>query len=194
MSVNGTLAPNSLLSPSATAYPLRAVAHTGLEGVTGCLRVADRHGPSKGWMQPSSPKSAAAVITVYTDIVVGLLTQDDAAQFEQAHQLFAKKAIFLPKTVLLEAKWILPSLYLLQPLRIIQALAALIAPPQVRSTTRVAVALDLTRQGLDFADALHLASCGAAERFLSFDRALIRGLAVAHRISRSLRHKLHGTS
>lgn len=127
-------------------------------------------------MLSSPPKSAAAVIAVDTNVVIRLLTQDDAAQSERTRHLFATETIFLPKTVLLECEWVLRSLYALPPRRIAQALTSLIALPQVRCEDRdvVAAALDLTRQGLDFADALHLASSDAAERFASFDRALVR--------------------
>lgn len=127
-------------------------------------------------MLPSSPKSVAAVIAVDTNVVVRLLTKDEEAQFERARELFATETIFLPKTVLLECEWVLRSLYVLPPRQIAQALTSLIALPQVRCEDKdsAAAALDLMRQGLDFADALHLASSGAAERFASFDRALAR--------------------
>ena len=127
-------------------------------------------------MLPSPPKSVAAVIAVDTNIIVRLLTKDDEAQFEQTRELFATETIFLPKTVLLECEWVLRCLYALLPRQIAQALTSLIALPQVRCEDRdsVAAALDLMRQGFDFADALHLAASGGAERFASFDRALAR--------------------
>jgi predicted nucleic acid-binding protein len=54
----------------------------------------------------------------------------------------------------------------------------------VENPEQLAEALDLVGRGLDFADALHLVAGPHAERFCTFDRALIRtataeGLAVA---------------
>ncbi len=127
-------------------------------------------------MLPSPPKSVAAVIAVDSNVIVRLLTEDGEAQFEQTRELFATETISLPKTVLLECEGVLRSLYVLPPRQIAQALTSLIALPQVRceDNDSVAAALDLMRQGFDFADALHLASSGVAERFASFDRVLAR--------------------
>jgi predicted nucleic acid-binding protein len=44
----------------------------------------------------------------------------------------------------------------------------------LRARALIARALDWCGQGLDFADALHLASSGRAEAFATFDRALRR--------------------
>jgi predicted nucleic-acid-binding protein len=116
------------------------------------------------------------VIAVDTNVVVRLLTGDDPAQFARVHKLFESETIFLPKTVVLETEWVLRSLYGLSAMDIVRALAALVALPQVRSEDASAIveALEFSRRGLDFADALHLASSRTAERFATFDRSLIR--------------------
>jgi predicted nucleic-acid-binding protein len=116
------------------------------------------------------------VIAVDTNVVVRLLTGDDPAQVEVVRRLFAAETVFLPKTVVLETEWVLRSLYGLSARTIAQALSALVALPQVRceDAAIVSAALDLMRQNLDFADALHVASSGAAERFATFDRTLVR--------------------
>ena len=122
------------------------------------------------------PSCDGAVIAVDTKVAVRLLTGDDPAQLEIARRLFAAETIFLPKTVILETEWGLRSLYSLSSSAIVQALSALVTLPQVRceDTTSVLAALELVRENLDFADALHIASSGVAERFATFDRALIR--------------------
>ena len=119
---------------------------------------------------------AGAVIAVDTNVVVRLLTGDDPAQFARVHKLFESETIFLPKTVVLETEWVLRSLYGLSAMDIVRALAALVALPQVRSEDASAIveALEFSRRGLDFADALHLASSRTAERFATLDRSLIR--------------------
>jgi predicted nucleic-acid-binding protein len=116
------------------------------------------------------------VVTVDTNVVVRLLTGDDPAQTEVARRLFMAETIFLAKTVILETEWVLRSLYSLSPRAIVEALSALVALPQVRceDTTAVQAALELVRNNLDFADALHVASSGAVERFATFDRVLVR--------------------
>ncbi|MFO1424703.1 MAG: hypothetical protein U1F70_13840 [Candidatus Competibacteraceae bacterium] len=45
---------------------------------------------------------------------------------------------------------------------------------EVKSPDDVFVALEGYERGLDFADALHLASSGRAERFATFDRKLAK--------------------
>ena len=116
------------------------------------------------------------MIAVDTNVVVRLLTGDDPAQFARVHKLFETETIFLPKTVVLETEWVLRSLYGLPAQDIVRALSALVALPQVRSedASTIVEALELSRRGLDFADALHIASSRMAERFATFDRTLIR--------------------
>lgn len=116
------------------------------------------------------------MIAVDTNIVVRLLTGDDPAQFERARRLFESETVFLPKTVMLETEWVLRSLYGLAPKKIAGALSAMVALPQIRCEDMATVieALECLRQGLDFADALHVASSRMAERFCTFDRALVR--------------------
>ncbi len=48
---------------------------------------------------------------VDTNVVVRLLTEDDAKQAATARSLFASGPIWIAKTVLLEAGWVLRSLY-----------------------------------------------------------------------------------
>jgi predicted nucleic acid-binding protein len=122
---------------------------------------------------------ARAVIAVDTNIVVRLLTGDEPQQTEQARQLFDTQTVLLPKTVLLEAEWVLRRLYRLDCAAVIRALDALISLPNVRCEDEAGVrqALTWSHEGLDFADALHLAASPTAERFATFDRALVKAAA-----------------
>jgi predicted nucleic acid-binding protein len=76
---------------------------------------------------------------------------------------------------------VLRSLYGLGRQAIARALAALATLPQVHCEDAASIteALAWLRQGLDFADALHLASSRATERFATFDRKLLRRARVA---------------
>ena len=127
-------------------------------------------------MPPSSRNCVGAVIAVDTNVVVRLLTGDDPVQLERARHLFETETIFLPKTVVLETEWVLRSLYGLSSRDIVRALSGLVALPQVRCEDAAAIsaALELVRQHLDFADALHLVSSSAAQHFATFDRKLLR--------------------
>ncbi len=116
------------------------------------------------------------MIAADTNVIVRLLTGDEPRQSEQARLLFDRETIFLPKTVLLEAEWVLRRLYRLERLRVISALAALVALPNVRCEDEAAIiqALAWSREGLDLADAMHVASSRTASRFATFDQTLIK--------------------
>jgi predicted nucleic-acid-binding protein len=119
------------------------------------------------------------VIAADTNVVVRLLTDDEPRQTVQARRLFEAETIFLPKTVLLETEWVLRRLYRLDRIPVAKALNGLISLPNVRCEDDAAVrqALAWHREGIDFADALHLASSRTAARFATFDLNMIRTAA-----------------
>jgi predicted nucleic-acid-binding protein len=121
------------------------------------------------------------VIAADTNVIVRLLTADEPAQTERARRLFETETIFLPKTVLLETEWVLRRLYRLERLPVLRSLDGLISLPNVRCEDEPAVrqALNWTRDGMDFADALHLAASRSSERFVTFDLRLIKTAAVS---------------
>lgn len=121
------------------------------------------------------------MVAVDTNVVVRLLTEDDPAQAAKARALFASGTVFVATTVLLETEWVLRGLYKLEGRRVVDALEALISLPNVRCQDEPAArwAIAWRRQGLDFADALHLAVGRDAERFATFDRAMVRRAARA---------------
>ncbi len=116
------------------------------------------------------------MIAADTNIVVRLLTGDDPEQAARARRLFETETVFLPKTVMLETEWVLRRLYRKDAGAIIDALLGLASLPNTRCEDETAIlqALAWNRQGLDFADALHLASSRIATGFTTFDRALIQ--------------------
>ncbi len=71
---------------------------------------------------------------------------------------------------------VLRSLYGLPPDSLAGALRALAGLPTVflEDELAVAKALDWFKEGLDFADALHLASAGNAKQFATFDRKVAK--------------------
>jgi predicted nucleic-acid-binding protein len=78
--------------------------------------------------------------------------------------------------VLLESEWVLRSGYGFAPDRIAQALQDLAGLPDVtiEEPLLLAQALHWMREGMDFANALHLSKSGACTAFLIFDRKLAK--------------------
>lgn len=119
------------------------------------------------------------MIAIDTNVLVRLVTSDDAAQARRAARLFEKQDVFIVKTVLLESEWVLRYAYGLDRERIAGALRGVLGLPRVavEDSTAVAIALDHFEAGLDFADALHRASSRHLERFVTFDQRLIKRAA-----------------
>jgi predicted nucleic-acid-binding protein len=130
------------------------------------------------------------VIAVDTNVVVRLLAGDDARQTARAATLFRTEEIWLSKTVILETEWVLRSLYHFRGAQLCAAILALTNLPAVRVEDPAAVsqALEWATLGMDFADALHLASRGESAKFATFDEKLVKrakalgmaGLTVRH--------------
>ena len=116
------------------------------------------------------------MIAIDTNVLVRLLTRDDELQFKQASTLFTENKIFLPETVILETEWVLRFAYKLPKTTIFEALRKTLGLPNVQ-TARPGVivqALHLAGQGLDFADALHLAASQECGQFATFDTSFIK--------------------
>ena len=82
--------------------------------------------------------------------------------------------VFVSKTVLLETEWVLRRAYDRAPDNILRTFEALCAAAevQIEDAQTVEQALAWFRGGMDFADALHIASRGSATEFLTFDKRL----------------------
>lgn len=111
---------------------------------------------------------------VDTNVLVRLLTGDDAAQSKRAAALFKKESIFIPKTVLLETEWVLRRLYRLERMTVVGSLRKLggLGNVELEQPLVVAQALQWCEDGMDFADALHLASSHGAGKFATFDEQM----------------------
>jgi predicted nucleic-acid-binding protein len=116
------------------------------------------------------------MIAVDTNVLVRILTRDEPAQVRKALRRLRGQEVWLSKTVLLETEWVLRYSYVLSQSVVAHALQRLLGYPRARIEDRQAVVLALEGYlaGLDFADALHVASAGEADRFLTFDRTLAR--------------------
>jgi predicted nucleic acid-binding protein len=116
------------------------------------------------------------MVAVDTNVIVRLLTRDDEAQYQKATALFGKEDIFIPETVVLETEWVLRYAYRFEPAAICDALAKTLGLANVKTPRpeTMAQAIALARQGLDFADALHLAASQECSQFATFDTAFIK--------------------
>jgi predicted nucleic-acid-binding protein len=127
------------------------------------------------------------MIALDTNVVVRVITRDDPEQAERAAALMRKGGLRLSKTVLLETEWVLRYAYDYDPPSINRALSTLIGLEDltVEDAQAVRTAIAWHGAGMDFADALHLASAGPAPRFATFDRRLAKrasGLPGAPRV------------
>jgi predicted nucleic-acid-binding protein len=116
------------------------------------------------------------MIAVDTNIIVRLLTQDDAEQYQKAHRLFASNEIFIADSVILECEWVLRFAYQFESPQINTALTKLFGLPNVHVTHTALLAQTLAwhSQGLDFADAFHLAFSQHCKTFYSFDNKMVK--------------------
>lgn len=116
------------------------------------------------------------MIALDTNVIVRALTQDEPAQARKAAAVLRADSLQVSKTVLVEVEWVLRKAYGFSADRINDALARFVGLRGLSVEDRPAVvrALDWHARGLDFADALHLASSAGASAFATFDGALAR--------------------
>jgi predicted nucleic-acid-binding protein len=116
------------------------------------------------------------VVAADTNVLVRFLTRDHAAQAARAASLLSGSLVWISKTVLLETAWVLLSLYGFTAIEVNEALKGFAGLRNVRieDPLQVAKAFEWTAMGIDFADALHLASSAGTNRFLTFDRRFAR--------------------
>ncbi|MFH1980305.1 MAG: type II toxin-antitoxin system VapC family toxin [Pseudomonadota bacterium] len=116
------------------------------------------------------------MIAVDSNVLVRALTKDDPGQAKQAAKILATDDIFIPKTVFLEMAWVLRYAYDIDRRAIMTGFRKLMGLPNVKveDQQNVYQAISWYEGGLDFADALHLASSMHADRFVTFDKAFIK--------------------
>jgi predicted nucleic-acid-binding protein len=116
------------------------------------------------------------VVAVDTNVLVRLVTADNAAQTARAAAVFRSGPVFIAKSVLLEAEWVLRYSYELGAEAILRSLRAVLGLENVsvEDPATTTAALRLLERGLDFADALHIASSAHAERFVTFDAKFVK--------------------
>lgn len=110
-----------------------------------------------------------------TNVVVRYLTGDHPQQSKKAKALIEGETVFVATTVLLETEWVLRGVYGLGQPDVVRALRAFagLSTVTLEDASLAARALDWSAQGMDFADALHLARASACAAFQTFDRRFV---------------------
>lgn len=112
------------------------------------------------------------MITLDTNVLARYLLKDDAAQFERARTLIeGAQSMTAPLTVMLELAWVL-EVNDCERAEIIRAFRLLIGLPNFtqRQPECLLYALNWYESGMDFADALHLATSRQDKFLVTFDR------------------------
>jgi len=118
------------------------------------------------------------VIGLDTNVLARYFVEEEGAdpatqtQRQAARQLIESgQKLFLPKTVALELEWVLRGYYGFAAEQVLLVFEQLLHHPYLELEDRPVVeqALAGVRGGLDFADALHHASCRSCEAIASFD-------------------------
>jgi predicted nucleic-acid-binding protein len=124
------------------------------------------------------------VLAVDTNVLVRFLTADDPAQAARARRLVEQERVFVGKTVLLETEWVLRGGYGYAQSDILDGLRALLglANVTVEDPPAIRTALVWCEEGMDFADALHLASSRHCDGMATFDRRFARLAASLDRL------------
>lgn len=116
-----------------------------------------------------------------TNVVIRLLTGDDAQQARAAELLVVSEPCTVAMSVLMACEWVLRACYAMQWPEIEASLRDFLRLENISATDGVLAqrVLDAYATGLDFADALHAAQCPDGQRFVTFDKLLVRGASKA---------------
>ena len=116
------------------------------------------------------------MIACDTNVLVRIVTNDQPEQAQRAAELLLHHPIFISKTVILELEWVLRYSYDLERSVILATLQKILATDNftVEQCLAIEQALLWYERGMDFADALHLACSCHADKFVSFDKKLIK--------------------
>ncbi len=101
---------------------------------------------------------------------------DQAARQRPAAIAAMSQRAYVPVTVVLEFEWVMRGFYGLRPEETARVLRALAGIEHISLEDRDAVlaAIDGLAQGVDFADALHLARSAKCFAFVTFDQRLAK--------------------
>jgi predicted nucleic-acid-binding protein len=112
------------------------------------------------------------MIALDTNILARYLLKDDLAQFERSRQIIeGQERLTIPVTVFLELAWVL-EVSDCERAEIAHALRLLVGLPNlvINPLDSMLYAIGWYESGMDFADALHLATSVQSDVLVTFDR------------------------
>jgi predicted nucleic-acid-binding protein len=121
------------------------------------------------------------MISLDTNILARIVTQDDPDQLQAARNLVKENACFVPLTVALELEWVLRSPYKLDMNTVADAFDKLLQVRNLHFEREPSIrrAVTLYRTGFDFADAMHHAASDGCDELATFDTQFITKAAHA---------------
>jgi len=116
------------------------------------------------------------MISVDTNLLVRILTNDDPVQARRALKILKSDDIYVPKSVVLETEWVLRHAYEIGRSAIATAFQKLLGLPNVsvEDPDSIYQAISWYENNFDFADALHLASSMRCDVFATLDDSIIK--------------------
>jgi predicted nucleic-acid-binding protein len=114
------------------------------------------------------------VLAIDTNVIVRLLVRHDDEQSRRAKSLLASSEVFVANTVMLECERVLRSAYGFDAASFVKAFRGFagLANVSLEDPQLAVAALEWHEQGMDFADAMHLARAEGCEVFVSFHKGL----------------------
>jgi predicted nucleic-acid-binding protein len=112
------------------------------------------------------------MICIDTNIIIRFLTHDDEQQYNKAFSIFNSYEVFISDTVVLETEWVLRYAYDFSSKEICAAFINLFGLKNIHLSNPafISQAINWHKQGLDFADAMHLAQCQQFDKLFTFDK------------------------
>ncbi len=109
-----------------------------------------------------------------TNIVVRVLAEPDSPQSALARAAM-QTPFTVPVSVMLETEWVLRSVFRWRRDQIADAMLTLLELPECRAgSSLLRWVIARFADGADFADMVHLVLADAADRFVTFDKDLVR--------------------
>ncbi|BCH31986.1 hypothetical protein MesoLjLc_39160 [Mesorhizobium sp. L-8-10] len=115
-------------------------------------------------------------LAVDTNVLARALVDDGSEQAAESRRCMIANEIYVPDSVLLETEWVLRSRLKLSREEINALFAGLLSVPSTtfENKRRMADVVVAHKEGLDFADALHLHSAKGCDAMLTYDEEFIR--------------------
>jgi predicted nucleic-acid-binding protein len=116
------------------------------------------------------------VIAIDTNIILRVAIEDDPRQTEAAQRLLTNEHCYVAASVMLECAWVLANVYKQRKPEISRVLQGLLNSETltVERSDDIQQALHWYAAGLDFADAVHLATADKCTALATFDRSFVR--------------------